>query len=364
MNRFATAAYRELAAGSSGNLIFSPFNIATALSMVLAGARGETANHIEATLGQAWPEVASLAGDLRKGTASPSELSIANALWVEDGYPLESAFRQIVEGRYGAPLRQVDFVKAAEHARGEINSWTERETKGKIRELIAPGLVGRDTVMVLTSAIYFNGKWVSVFRPSGSQAARFYTHGKETVDAVFMNQTGWFRYGKTATVQVLEMKYAGTSLVFDVFLPVDYDGLAALEKSLTAAKLAEWLGAAREQDVEVYLPKFRAESAFSLREQLSRMGMADAFGPGADFSGMDGRRDLVLAEVIHKAYVEVTEQGTVAAAATGVTVQRSVAMANAPEPPVFRADHPFLFAIRDSKSGAIVFEGRVTNPKS
>jgi serpin B len=372
MNRFAAAAYRQLAqnlAQDRGNLILSPFSISTALSMLLDGARGQTAAGMAATLDQLHPgpgyhaAVAALAAELAKqANLDGNQLAIANGLWVQQGFPLESAFELTVRTLYQAPLTPLDFHANADQARQVINSWTAQHTKDKIPELFAPGSIDAATRLVLTSAIYFYGKWRSPFDPNDTRAEPFQLGGGRTVDAKFMRQKADFLYGETPSAQILEMKYQGTPLAFDILLPKTNDGLAELERSIKPDVLSAWFGALTSRKVDAAIPKFRAESAFSLKDMLSRMGMAEAFGRTADFSGIDGRRDLLVGDVVHKAFVDVSEEGTEAAAATGVTVR---AMAMRPQQQtVFRADHPFAFFIRDTSSGVILFEGRLSQPKS
>lgn len=368
MHRFAAAAYRQLAQ-DSGNLILSPFSISTALSMLVAGARGQTAAGIAATLGQLHPgpdyhtAVAALAADLTKqANLDGNQLAIANGLWVERGFPIESEFERTIRTLYQAPLTPLDFHANSEQARQTINSWTAEHTNDRIQDLFAPGAIGATTRMVLTSAIYFYGKWRSPFDPHNTRVEPFQLGGGRTADVKFMHQKADFLYGETDSAQILEMKYQGTPIVFDILLPNANDGLAELERSLKPETLAAWFGALASHKVETAIPKFRAESSFSLRDMLSQMGMAEAFGAAADFSGIDGRRDLSVGEVVHKAFVEVSEEGTEAAAATGIAV-RAMAMRRQ-EQTVFRADHPFAFFIRDSTSGAILFEGRLVQPKS
>ena len=367
MHRFAAAAYRQLA-GKDGNLILSPFSISTALSMLLDGARGQTAAGIAATLQQTRPgpgyhaAVAALAAELTKqANLGSNQLAIANGLWVQKGFPLEAEFEKTIRTLYQAPLTPLDFEMHTEQARQEINSWTAQHTKDRIQDLFAPGSIEAATRLVLTSAIYFYGKWNSPFDPTNTRAEPFQLGGGRTVDAQFMHQKADFLYGETPEAQILEMKYQGTPIVFDILLPKTNDGLAALEQSIKPDDLSAWLSALTSRKVETAIPKFRAESAFSLGGMLSGMGMADAFQRTADFSGIDGRRDLSVGEVVHKAFVEVSEEGTEAAAATGIAVH-ALAMRRQ-EQTIFRADHPFLFFIRDATSGVILFEGRLAQPK-
>jgi serpin B len=366
MNRFAGAAYRQLAQNNQ-NLILSPFSISTALSMLLNGARGQTATGIAATLDQAQSSpgyqaaVAALAADLTKqANLGGNQLAIANGLWVQQGFPLESEFEQTIRTLYQAPITPLDFHTNAEQARQTINSWTAQHTNDKIPELFARGAIDAATRLVLTSAIYFFGKWRTPFDPQNTRAEPFQLGSGRTVDAKFMHQKADFLYGETPLAQILEMKYADTPLVFDILLPKTNDGLAELERSIKPETLSGWFGALTSHKVETAIPKFRADSAFSLKEMLSRMGMADAFTRSADFSGIDGQHDLLVASVVHKAFVDVSEEGTEAAAATGITA-RPMAMRRQDQT-VFRADHPFAFFIRDTTSGVILFEGRLVQP--
>ena len=367
INRFAAATYRELATGP-GNLILSPFSIATALSMLLDGARGRTAAELAGTLDRVYPDpaypaaLASLVEELTlAANTGGNELSIANGLWVQRGFPIQSGFQRTIETLYHAPLTPLDFIADPGQACAKINSWTAAHTQGKIPELFAPGSLTTHIRLILTSAIYFHGKWQSPFRAGDTHPAPFRLDAGATVETGFMRQSAVFGYSETPQVQILEMKYAGSPLAFDVLLPTASGGLAELEKSLQPEKLSAWLGDLQNRTVEVALPKFRAESGFSLRDALARMGMREAFEPSADFSGIDGRRDLFVSDVIHKAFVDVSEEGTEAAAATGVTV-KPLAMRASPRT-VFRADRPFAFLIRDTGSGLVLFEGRLLKPE-
>jgi len=367
MNAFTGDSYKLLARGDA-NLILSPFNIATALSMALAGARGRTAEEIQAVLHAHYDAAydAALGGllaDLMKaGNTEGNELLAANALWAQRGLTVQPGFAQTLENNYHAPLTLLDFLGNAEAARAEINQWTEERTKEKIKNLFAPGSLTSETRMVLTSAIYFYGKWQTPFVSARTQPAPFTLAKGGSVQANFMNQTAEFGYAETPGARILEMRYAGTGMAFDVLLPNTGSDLASLEGSMTGEKLAGWLGGLATHNVQVSLPKFRVESEFSLKKQLSAMGMPTAFTGRADFSGMAAGPGLAISDVAHKAFVDVSEKGTEAAAATGTAMYAAMRM---PERPVvFRADHPFVFLIRDTRTGTMLFIGRVMDPRN
>jgi serpin B len=367
INSFTIASYQQLAHGDA-NLALSPFNIATALSMTLAGALVPTSTEIYTVLHQNYdssydPALAHLVDDLTKaGNTGVNQLLIANGLWVQKGLPIQPAFQATLGNDYHAQIVSLDFAANLEGARSEIIRWTEEHTKDKIKNLFPAGSLNDQIRLVLTSAIYFYGKWQDPFLAARTEPAPFTVQSGATMQAAFMNQTSHFKYAETPSSQILEMPYSATGIEFDVLLPKTAGGLPALEQSLTSGNLTAWLGTLTSANVRVSLPKFRVESQFSLPKTLSAMGMPAAFTNQADFSGIDGRDKLVISEVVHKAFVDVSEQGTEAAAATGISA-RPAAM-RAPEPVVvFRADHPFLFIIRDSRSGVMLFIGRLTNPK-
>jgi serpin B len=367
MNAFTTASYQQLSGGGA-NLIVSPFNVATALSMALAGARGQTAQEIQSVLHLHYDSTydaalgALLASLAKEGNAGGNQLHTANGLWVQQGFAIQPAFEGTLANDYHAPLTPLDFIANAEAARSRINAWAEEHTNQKIENLLPAGSLDARTRLVLTSAIYFYGKWQDPFVASRTQPAPFTLPSGATTEASFMNQTSHFGYAETPSAQILEMPYAGTGMAFDVLLPKTPAGLPGLDKSLTLDNLTGWLGKLAARNVQVSLPKFRAESQFSLRQALSAMGMPIAFTDKADFSGVAWSRVLAISEVFHKAFVDVSERGTEAAAATGV-VMRATAM-RAPEPPVvFRADRPFMFLIRDTGTGVVLFIGRLTDPR-
>lgn len=364
-NEFAFDLYGRLRE-QDGNLFFSPNSISTALAMTYAGARHDTADEMAKALHFTLPQeklhpafAELLKGLNGEGKKRGYRLNVANRLWGQKGYGFKEDFLKLTKDNYGAGLQEVDFIRATEAARKEINAWVEKQTRDKIKELIKEGILDDTTRLVLTNAIYFKGDWNSQFKKDLTKEERFDDGSDVRITAPMMHQTGAFKYHDAGALQVLEMPYAGKELSMVVLLPKKVSGLAELEKSLSADKLAGWLGKAREQEVVVSLPKFKTTSEFSLKDQLSALGMKKAFTMQADFSGMNGREDLYIAAVVHKAFVDVNEEGTEAAAATGVVVDAT----SAPPPkPEFRADHPFVFLIRDTRNDSVLFLGRIVNP--
>lgn len=365
-NAFALELYGELR-GQEGNLFLSPFSISTALAMTYAGARGNTEAQMAKTL--RFPTDQKLLhpvfGEMvRRLNASGKDrgyqLSVANALWGQKGYGFLKPFLDLLETSYGAGLNEVDFKAATECARKTINARVEKETRGKIKDLIQPGVLDALTRLVLTNAIYFKGDWKFPFKEKRTKSEPFTLPGGRKINVPMMNQMKAFKYMVGDGFKVLEMPYVGGDLAMTIFLPDKADGLADFEKTLTSENLEAWLATLCTWDVVVALPKFKMTSQFRLDKALMSLGMTDAFRfPIADFSGMNGRKDLYIGAVIHKAFVDVNEKGTEAAAATAVVMKCGAVM----RPPVFRADHPFLFLIRDVNSGGILFIGRVMNPK-
>lgn len=365
---FAINLYRRLPSGE-GNLFFSPYSISTALAMTYGGARGETAKQMAQALQFNLPDhelhtaFATLAKELdairRKGQV---QLSVANSLWPQSGFEFSREYMDLCRTDYGTAIVPVDFVGHAEDSRQAINRWVEDNTNHKITDLLGSGSVD-GARLVLVNAIYFNGKWTKPFDPRNTQNHVFITSTSH-VTTPLMHQKDNFRYAEFPDLQVLQLQYSGDDLSMLVFLPRETDGLDKLETKLTPENLALWAAKMPIQKVEVYLPKFKATSEFSLGDTLAGMGMTDAFDPNnkADFSAMDGRKDLYISKVVHKAFVDVNEEGTEAAAATGGYYAEYGAEPRPKPIPIFRADHPFLFLIRDNRTGSILFLGRMTNP--
>jgi len=369
---FALDLYKELKSHpkikeDGGNLFFSPYSISTALAMTWAGARTETEKQMAQVLHFSLPRsrlhhtFKELERQLNTVNRKDGyELSVANALWGQEGYGFLDEFLELTEKKYAARLREVDFVGETEKARKLINAWVEEQTKDRIKELIQPGVLGPLTRLVLTNAIYFRGDWAKQFKEGDTLHTTFYVSADQTEEVAMMCQQENFKYAGLRELQILELPYKDDELTMIVLLPAQIDGLAELEESLTAQQLAKYLQKLHSQEVVVYLPKFRVVSEVNLAGALKTLGMPNAFLPQkADFSGMNGRQDLFISAVLHKAFVDVGEQGTEAAAATAVTMGQTAA----PSPlPVFRSDHPFLFLIKDRRCDSILFVGRFVNP--
>ena len=366
-NQFAFDLYARLR-DQPGNIFLSPYSISTALAMTYAGARGETAEQMAGTLHfTASPErlhgaFRALVGQINgRGEDRPYTLAVANALWGQEGDPFRPEFLRLLAEDYGAGLRRVDF-RSGEQARRVINEWAEGQTGGKIKDLLQPPHPTPDTSLVLTNAIYFKGDWAGPFPKGATKDEIFTVTEDKRIPVPMMRRVGRLGYLDGGGFQALALPYAGDALSMVVLLPKETGGLAEFERSLTAEALSDWLAKLRPHRVDVALPKFKVEAGFELQKALSAMGMPVAFSGDADFSGINGRRDLFISAVIHKAFVDVNEEGTEAAAATAVLMPRSAAAR--PEPLMtFRADHPFVFLIRDKPTGSILFLGRVTNPQ-
>ena len=364
---FAFDLYSQLQS-QEGNLSLSPCSISTALAMAYGGARGQTAAQMAKTMhfglaqGKLHPAFAALESGLnavqQKGQV---KLAVANSLWPQKGHEFLPGYLDLCKTNYGVAVTPLDFIGATEPARQTINACVEDKTNHKIQELLKPGIVSPDTRLVLVNAIYFKGNWSSRFDKQLTRAGPFQVSAGKTVETPMMQITKQFPYAESPEAQVLELSYAGNDLSMLVLLPRDNNSLAAFERSLSPDKFYAWIRSLRSREVQVWLPKFKTTSEFSLNQTLAALGMTDAFSPQADFSGMDGTKNLFISAVVHKAFVEVNEEGTEAAAATGgVGTLKGIHIPE--EPVVFRADHPFVFLIRDNRTGSILFLGRIVDP--
>ncbi len=372
INAFGLELYKALQnqAGDSDNLFVSPLSISTVLAMAYDGARGQTAAQMAAVLHLSGDPVevarqfGALLTDLNSAGQNNFALSAANALWGQDGMQYLSEFLATMQNDYGGSLKQVDFINAPEEARQTINNWVAEQTNGKIQDLFPEGSINTLTRLVLANAIYFKGDWAIPFQASATRDATFTLLSGSTVQASTMHIVASYRYMQRDGLQFLEIPYAGGQLVMDVLLPPAGSGAEGLNVDRLPKDLNAWFGGLNREQVTVSLPKFTLTSQFNLGEQLKALGMTDAFGDKADFSGLTDSNQLKISQVVHKAFIGVDEKGTEAAAATGVSISLSYTAAyNPPVIPIeFNADHPFLFMIRDVQSGAVLFMGQMTDP--
>jgi len=358
-NQFAFDYYSRIQA-QPGNAFFSPWSISSALAMTYEGARGQTADEMKAVLH--FPDNSSRRSgfntiiNILNNPNKPYKLYTANALWAQEDYEFLPEYFSLVEKYYGGKVTNLNFKTETEKSRKTINNWVEDHTNNLIKELIPKGILGPSTRLVLTNAIYFKADWVQQFEKESTYDQDFKLADGSTVSAKMMHQTSSFNYYEADGTKVLEMDYKGNDLSMLVVLPAE--GVAPM---LTAAQLADYRQNLQRQEVRVSLPKFKFETMYMMADDLVKMGMPTAFlGGEADFSGMDGTRNLFISQVIHKAYVNVDEKGTEAAAATAVITE---AMGpNPEEAKIFNADHPFIFVIQEKSTGAILFMGRMSDP--
>lgn len=362
INRFALDLYGALSKGE-GNLFFSPCSIAAALAMTYGGARGETEEQMADTIHFGVQDAVHPSfGLLQKKLNAVQEkghvqLAVANSLWPEKSCPFLDDYLTLTKKYYGAAIEPLDFIHDAESARQTINQWVEKQTQGRIRDLIPGGALDDLTRLVLANAIYFKGIWANPFDEKNTRSAPFMRADGTEIQVPMMSQTAAFNYAAGRDFQVIELPYEGQELSMLVFQQLSAEGPAAWELPLTsdALQALEF----HEERIMVQLPRFKTESSFGLGDTLRALGMPLAFDAAqADFSGMVGSRGLFISAVFHKAFVEVNEEGTEAAAATAVVVGvRSM-------PRMFVVNRPFLFLIRENSTGTILFMGRVTDPSA
>ena len=347
--------------------------------MTYAGARGETELQMADTLHYRLPQsslhpafnaldrILASRGKGPPGTPDNDgeasqyfRLNIANAVWGQDGYHFLPDFLDLLAENYGAGMMAVDFVGAPDESRIRINDWVAEETEGKVKDLLPPGVVDRSTRLVLTNAIYFNASWLWQFNPRDTEVRPFHLAGGGTVRVPMMTETSkeFYGYARGDGYQAVDVPYSWGELSMTILLP-DKGELEEFESSLDSEKLDRIIDDIEIDYVTLTMPLFEFESEFSLSDTLAGMGMSDAFGAGADFSGMTGSRDLWISEVVHKAFVSVDEEGTEAAAATAVVMLES---GPTKEPIAVTVDRPFIFLIRDTGTGTVLFLGRVSNP--
>ena len=359
LNDFSFNFYQQIGLSEAGNIFFSPYSIFTAFSMAYEGARGNTAIEMQnvlnilqnnsATLGS-FGRVYNLLNQKQDGYT----ISTANAFWAHQDYSFLKEYLSLLENFYMAEANELDFAKNVEAAE-TINNWIEEQTNDKIKDMIQPDMLSALTKLVLTNAIYFKGLWANPFDPDDTYETDFKLTSSETVDVDMMMDDSFYNYTETEDLQIIKLNYQGNDLSMVIVLPKE-NNITIAESAMNYENLSKWRNGFYEMEIDVLIPKFKIEKKYSLKSILAEMGIIDAFTGAANFSGMDGTDDLFIGKAIHQSFVEVNEEGTEAAAATGIIMDLKAL------PYRFKADHPFVFLIQHEETGAVLFMGRVANP--
>jgi serpin B len=370
-NAFAVALYQKMRSGD-GNLFFSPYSISLALVMAYAGARGDTEKQMAEALHFTLPqdrlhpamnaldqEITSYA-QANNNKDQGFRLNIANAIWGQDGFPFLPAYLDLLAQNYGAGMHLADFVHAADASRKAINDWVEQQTQGKITDLFPQGSLDDTTRLVLANAIYFKAAWENSFDPANTKNETYYLlDGSQTsVPMVHSKGEATYEFAQGSNYQAVGLPYASSNVKMVILMPASGD-FTDFEAGLTDAKLEAILTGMTDEPLNLAMPKFKVETEFDLKSILASLGMQDAFDNNADFSGMDGKKDLFIADVLRKAFVNVDENGTEAAAATGIVMGITALQAQIQN---ITIDHPFLFFLFDPQTNVILFMGRMMNP--
>ncbi|XP_064518832.1 ovalbumin-related protein Y-like [Pseudopipra pipra] len=378
---FCFDVYKELTVHhANDNIIFSSLSLISTLSMLYLGARGNTQSQMEKVLhfdnvtgdrdtpdSQCGPSehihgaLKDLLLDVTRQNATYS-LRIADRIYIDKTYPVLQEYLKCAKKFYKAELEEVNFKTAAEEARQLINSWVEKETNGRIQDLIVPDSVGLDTALVFVNAIYFKGIWKTAFREEDTREVPFNVTEQESRPVQMMFQNGTFKVGRVAAekMKILELPYASGELSLLVLLPDDISDLEQLENKISYERLMKWTSPSvmEQKRVKVYLPRMKVEKKYNLTSVLTALGMTDLFSPSANLSGISSAESLKVSEAVHEAYMEVTEEGT---EVTGSAVVKGDIQESS-ESEEFRADHPYLFLIRHNPSDLILFFGRYCSP--
>ncbi len=361
-NQFAIDFYSQVSQESDENIFFSPWSMSTAFAIAFEGAKGNTADEIRQVFGfpsdyeKRTSEFKSAINSLNPDD-SKYQLSVANALWLAEKFEPFAEYVETATNFYDSEVNTVDFI--SNDGVDQINAWVEEKTQEKIKDILKRGSTDEDTRLAITNAIYFKGNWVTQFNENNTSSDIFWNSETSSEILLMHLEPTYFNYTQTDQLQILKMPYEGDRLSMLVLLPNEKDGLDTLEESLSIENLNLWGEYLTAQQVEVFMPKFKLETTYDLITPLTAMGMPTPFSEGiANFGGI-APISLYISQAVHKAFVDVNEEGTEAAAATVIVV---TAESYRPPPPVFRADHPFVFLIQDDSTGNILFIGRMISP--
>jgi len=356
--------YRE-----NENVFYSPLSISSAFGMLYLGAKGDTANELREVLGydlghindqQVKEEFEKVFNDISVADSSKYQLNIANRMVAQDKFNILNTYKEDLKKYYKTSIVTADFAHNGAAETDAINQWVSQQTHDKIKKLLDQPL-DSSTAMVLLNAIYFKGTWQTTFRKNETISETFYNHGEEVKTIDMMHRDNKFNYTDVNELnsKLLEIPYSGDDISMYILLPNERQGFQQLKNRLDNFAIVEnAIKNLREEElVHVSIPKFKTEASYSLPKQLNELGMRKVFTGDADLSGIDGRRDLFVSNVIHKAVIEVNEEGSEAAAATAIIVKHGPSVD--PPKPVFKADHPFMFFIRDNRNGMILFMGQI-----
>ena len=363
VNSFAFDFIKELNNGD--NIFISPYSIFSALAMTYEGARGITAEEMKDLLNieqdnASFHKYMKDLYELLNKENDDYNISTANALWVKDDYQLLETYLNVIRNYYGGNATKVDF-NFPEDAANIINSWVENNTNGLIEDLILPDYINIMTVLILTNAIYFKGNWDVQFDPINTTDREFTKPSGATIEVPtmsFVDTDNYFNYTETDDLQILELIYSGNDISMMILLPKDKD-LSTIIDNIDVDSFSEWKESMVEYYVDIYLPKFKVETEYQLNDYLIQLGMVTPFTTSADFSGINGYKELFISKVVHKAFIELNEEGTEAAAATAVIMER---LSIEPEKIFFDCNHPFMYLIQHKQTGTILFMGTINNP--
>ncbi|MGE0089210.1 MAG: serpin family protein [Bacteroidales bacterium] len=363
-NRFAADLYKQIKT-EPVNQFYSPLSISSALAMTYAGAKGETHNQMSKTLyfseiqEELHANFSQLIKNLTETEAEGIQLNIANSLWLQENMQLLDQYLSITNKYYHAGVNKVNFVTSPENSRKTINKWVEKNTNNKIINLLPDGSIHSQTRMVLVNAIYFNGAWEKVFDKNKNTTEPFFVFKTCETQATFMNNYINSGFYEDNLLSIVEIPYKNRNQSMIIILPKAKYGLKEIEKLFEQNLLPGYFEKMEDKRINLSIPKFKSESTYELQEELGKMGMPVAFSNSADFSGITGDKSLAIDKVIHKAFIDVNEEGTEAAAATAVTMRKTSVLLDEVQ---FKADHPFVYLIKDNDTNTILFVGRLMNP--
>ncbi len=350
------------------NFVFSPYSISSVMSMIYAGAEGKTAMEMEKTLcfpkksDALFEEFNNLNQMILAVPDSTEIMKIANGVWIQEDYPVKSGWDRIMKEDYQAPSLTVNFIDPVlrEKARTSVNEWTADQTNNRIKEIIPPDILDENTRLILTNALYFKDKWLFSFNKMLTHPDPFYKANGETVKAYYMHITENYRYFENDKLQMVLLPYESQKYSMQILLPKGDLTAVQLIKMLSEPLIEEWYNSLSQQRVDLSLPRFKINKATDVKKILMAMGLTEPFGLSADLSGISGNKELKVDNILHKAFIEVNEEGTEAAAATAAVIGLKSALSD--KPVIFNANHPFIFLLTEKASRSVLFAGVVNDP--